>query len=324
MLSVENMSVEYGTSRGILSAIRDVSLTVAAGETVGLVGESGCGKSTLGRAIVQLEPIVAGSIKIDGQDAATQARRNRRAFARLAQMIFQDPSNSLDPRMTVGVALDIALRLHGSHGAGERRARILELLAQVGLDATSVDRRPHEFSGGQRQRIGIARALALRPRLIVCDEIVSALDVSMEAQVLNLLTRLKQDHGISYLFISHDLSVVEHISDRVVVMYLGKIVEICSRDDLFQGAVHPYTRALIEAIPQASPHLRRIEARRTIQGDLPDPYAPPSGCAFRTRCPQAVARCAQIEPRLQAVAKDHVVACRLADEAPVPQPINLN
>lgn len=298
-------------------------MDILPGESVGLVGESGCGKSTLGRAIVRLEPISSGTIHIDDIEVTDRAQLGRRAFARTVQMIFQDPSNALDPRMTIGAALDIPLRLHGLGRPDERRAQIDKLLVQVGLDPAFIDRRPHEFSGGQRQRIGIARALALNPRLIVCDEVVSALDVSMQAQVLNLLTRLKRDNDISYLFISHDLSVVEHIADRVMVMYLGRIVETCSRDALFRRAIHPYTKALIEAVPQSSPHLRRISARRTIQGDLPDPYNPPSGCAFRTRCQHAIASCAQATPELRRVAADHFVACRLADEIQehAPQPI---
>jgi oligopeptide transport system ATP-binding protein len=289
-----------------------VSLTVAAGETVGLVGESGCGKTTLGRAVIRLVEPTGGTIRFEGEDLTRLRGAALRAKRRHFQMIFQDPFSSLNPRLTVGESIGEALDLHRLTPTREaRRQRIGELLAGVGLDAAQAERFPHEFSGGQRQRIGIARALAVEPRLIVCDEPVSALDVSVQAQVVNLLQDLQRDRGLAYLFISHDLAVVEHLSHRIVVMYLGRVVEVGPAKELCRTPRHPYTQALISAVPVVDPDAKR--QRIVLTGDVPSPIHPPGGCPFHPRCPVAEARCRTEVPPLHETGAGRQVACHLAE-----------
>ncbi|MDO9711457.1 ABC transporter ATP-binding protein [Paracraurococcus lichenis] len=311
LLAVDDLVVDYRTPRGTLRAVDRVSLAVARGETLGLVGESGCGKSSLGRAIVQLVEPSAGAIRLDGTDIIRLPARTRHALRPRVQMIFQDPAGALDPRHRIGWSIAAPLRV-GSSGGGPaaRRARVAELMQLVDLRPELAERLPHELSGGQRQRVGIARALATRPDLIVCDEPVSALDLSLQAQVINLLRRLQRDQGIAYLFISHDIGVVEHVADRIAVMYLGQIVEVTSRQDLRQAA-HPYTRALLAASPVIDPGRSRIGSKSVIGGDLPSPFAPPRGCRFHTRCSHAMPICRAQEPPLLATAPGQLAACFL-------------
>ncbi len=308
LLSLRDVHVRFKTPAGVVRAVFGVSLDIAVGETLGLVGESGCGKSTLGKAIMRLVPLAAGEIRVEGTDIAPLERAQLAEMRRKVQMIFQDPYGSLNPRSTVGrsVAQPMVIAGWKPDAIAER---IDTLLSWVGLPADAKQRYPHEFSGGQRQRIGIARALALSPRLIICDEPVSALDVSVRAQVINLLEDLKQQFGVSYLFISHDLSVVEHIADRVAVMYLGTIVESGGRDQIWRHPQHPYTKALLEAAPVANPRLARTRKRSVLQGELPSPLDPPAGCPFHSRCPLAQARCLSEKPELRPVAGGAHAAC---------------
>jgi oligopeptide transport system ATP-binding protein len=292
-----------------VKAVDDVSFTIRRGETFGLVGESGCGKSTTGRCILRLIEPTSGEVWFDGRDLLSVGSDELRSLRRDIQIIFQDPYSSLNPRMSVEQTVGEPLIIHRVGTRSERRDRVAELLGLVGLEPAHAGRYPHEFSGGQRQRIGIARALALNPKFIVCDEPVSALDVSVQAQVVNLLQDLQERLGLTYLFISHGLSVVEHISTRVGIMYLGKLVEVASSEEIFHNPLHPYTRALLSAIPIPDPDVRR--ERLPLVGNIPTAINPPSGCRFRTRCPIAEPQCADEEPQLLEVSRDHFVACRL-------------
>jgi oligopeptide transport system ATP-binding protein len=327
LIEVENLKVYFPiragifkTVQGTVKAVDDVTFEVRRGETLGLVGESGCGKSTTGRAMIRLREPTAGIVKFDGVELTSLKSNALRRLRRRMQIIFQDPYGSLDPRMTVGSIISEPLETHHLAKGPGKRERVAELLKMVGLDPTYVNRYPHEFSGGQRQRIGVARALAVEPEFIVCDEPISALDVSIQAQVLNLLTDLRDRLGLTYLFIAHDLSVVKHISDRVAVMYLGKIVEIGPPDTIYAAPGHPYTRALLSAVPVPDPASERRRRRVILTGDVPSPANPPSGCRFHTRCwlyerlgkPE---NCRTIDPPLREIGTDQKAACHYAEES---------
>ncbi|AEW57623.1 TPA: ABC transporter ATP-binding protein [Bacillus cereus] len=316
LLQVRNLKQYFPIKKGILGrsisyikAVDDISFTVYEKETVSIVGESGCGKSTTGRAILRLDEATSGKIIFQDKDLLALNNSAMRKVRKDLQVIFQDPFASLNPRQTVGSILEEAMAIQNVCPKGERKAKVIELLGKVGLPPDAVKRYPHEFSGGQRQRIGIARALAVNPKLIICDEAVSALDVSVQAQVLNLLKQLQQQYGLTYLFISHDLAVVRHISDRIIVMYLGTIVEIADKHSLFNNPQHPYTKALLSAIPTISAGTKK--ERIELKGDLPSPLNPPTGCRFHTRCPYAIEKCATQQPSFQSISKDHKVACHI-------------
>ena len=317
----KHFPVRHSRGKQSVKAVDGVNLTVRAGETLGMVGESGCGKSTTGRLLVKLLDPTAGRIVFDGKDITGYSRDKMRPVRRDLQMIFQDPYNSLNPRQTVGSIIGAPFRFQGVATELGVKREVQELLARVGLNPEHYSRYPHEFSGGQRQRIGIARALALRPKLIVCDEPVSALDVSVQAQVVNLLADLQTEFGLTYIFIAHDLSVVRHISDRVAVMYLGTIVETAPREELYAAPRHPYTKALLSAVPVPDPRVEKERQRILLTGDIPSPVNPPTGCRFSTRCWKATDLCRTEAPPLVPSAPGHEVACHfpLADQETVPQ-----
>jgi oligopeptide/dipeptide ABC transporter ATP-binding protein len=295
-------------------AVEDVSFDVRRGETLGLVGETGCGKSTLARCVIRLESLTSGRIVFDGDDISTVSQRKLRPYRRRMQMVFQDPYGSLNPRRRVGSIIGDPFEIHGLPRGTDRTRRVQELMEIVGLNPEHYNRFPAQFSGGQRQRIGIARAVALKPDLIVCDEPVSALDVSIRAQILNLLMQLQEELGLTYIFISHDLSVVRHVSDRIAVMYLGKVVEVATTEDLFEHSRHPYTRALLSAIPEPDPDFSATREQIVLAGDPPSPIDPPSGCRFHPRCPRANTECAEDDPPLKPRLSDsepHRTACHL-------------
>lgn len=319
LLRVENLTKHFPITRGIIvqrqvgavQAVDKVSFDIRQGETLGLVGESGCGKSTTGRTILQLHRATAGKVFYRDTDLTELKGEPLRRARRDMQMIFQDPYASLNPRLTVGNIIGEPLEVHNIGTRKERRERVQELLKLVGLSPHFINRYPHEFSGGQRQRIGVARALALQPEFIVCDEPISALDVSIQAQVVNLLEELQEKFGLTYLFIAHDLSMVRHISDRTAVMYLGKVVELATRNELYSNPLHPYTQALLSAVPIPDPFKEAKRQRIILEGDVPSPVNPPSGCRFHPRCPLAIDVCKQVEPEWRDVGSDHWVACHI-------------
>ncbi len=313
-LAVTDLRVHYPARHGPpVRAVDGVSLMVSPGETLGLVGESGCGKSTVARAVVGLQPPTGGSVVVDGVEIAGASRRTLHAARARMQMVFQDPATSLNPRMTVGEAVGEPLLVRGLARGPALRAQVEALLAEVGLRPEHAARYPHQFSGGQRQRVVIARALALRPALLVCDEPVSALDVSVRAQILNLLVALQASHGMANLFVSHDLAVVRHVCDRVAVMYLGRLAEVAPRDALFAAPRHPYTRALLLAVPEPDPAAQRAKPRVPLQGEIPSPARPPPGCRFHTRCPMAQELCRTTEPAWRNIGASQV-ACHFAEQ----------
>jgi len=321
LVKVRNLKKYFPITRGIfqrhvgdVKAVDDVSFDIRHGETLGLVGESGSGKTTVGRTMLRLYEPTAGSIIIEGKDLAKQSANELRAMRQRMQIIFQDPYASLNPRMTVGGIVGEPLEVHRVARGKEKRERVQELLRLVGLNPYFVNRYPHEFSGGQRQRVGIARALALNPDLIVCDEPISSLDVSIQAQVVNLLEELQDRMGLTYLFIAHDLSMVRHISDRVAVMYLGKIMELTGRDELYTNPLNPYTQALMSAVPVPDPVVEEQRRRIILEGDIPSPSSPPKGCNFSTRCPAARDICFETHPDLIEVAPDHYCACHVVEQ----------
>lgn len=326
LLKVEHLHKEFPTGSGfmggkfskkVVSAVNDVSFEIRAGETFGLVGESGCGKSTTGRAIMHLDPPTSGKVYFEGKDISKMNKKALKAMRREMQFIFQDPYASLNPRMTIGEIISEPMVIHGIGTPEERIERVRELLDVVGLNPEHINRYPHEFSGGQRQRVGIARSFILRPKLIICDEPVSALDVSIQAQVLNLLKDLQKQYGTAYLFIAHDLSVVQHISDRVAVMYLGKMVELSDWKSLYAEPNHPYTQALLSAVPIPDPDLQQSRKRIILAGDPPSPIDPPSGCRFHTRCPIAQAKCSEEIPEFREIGDGHFCACHYAAPFPI-------
>lgn len=319
LVRVDDLRMHFPIYKGILrrqvgavKAVDGLSFDIRRGETLGLVGESGCGKSTTGRAILRLYDPTSGHVHIEGKDIAELSHSDLRKMRPRMQMIFQDPQASLNPRMTVGSIVSEPLDEHGVVSGKQKKDRVAELLNAVGLNPSFVNRYPHEFSGGQRQRIGIARALALEPEFIVCDEPIAALDVSIQAQVVNLLEDLQSKLGLTYLFISHDLSMVRHIADRVAVMYLGKIMELASVDNLFKDPKHPYTKALLSAVPVPDPKIEAKRERIILKGDVPNPANPPTGCVFSTRCPIAENKCFKDAPKWRDLGRDQYVACHLA------------
>ncbi len=309
LLEAEALQVHFPTKGGVIRAVEEVSLELEPGETLGIVGESGCGKSTLARALLRLVEPTAGRVRLEGEDITGLGAHALRRRRRFMQLVFQDPFASLDPRCTIAATLEEPLLVHGFGTASERRARVAELLVQVGLEPAAGSRYPHEFSGGQRQRIAIARAIALKPKLVIADEPVSALDVSIQSQIINLLLDLRDELGLAVVFISHDLAVVRLVSQRIAVMYLGRIVETASSEALFQAPQHPYTQALLAAIPEPVPGRKRDRRQGKLKGEIPSPEHPPSGCAFHPRCPRAKERCAEAVPPLAEVKPGHAVRC---------------
>ena len=317
LISVRDLKVHFTKGRQVVQAVDGVHLDIMAGETVGLVGESGCGKSTLGRAILRLTDITNGTVRFKDKDLASLSHSEMQRLRRHLQMIFQDPYSSLDPRMTVAQIISEPLDTFGLYKGDERQTRIRELMETVGLSPRFMRRYPHEFSGGQQQRIGIARAIAANPDFIVADEPISALDVSIQAQILNLMERLRRERNLTYLFISHDLRAIRHVSDRVAVMYLGKLVELAEAKEIYENPLMPYTKALISAVPLPDPKAEATRKRLVLQGDVPSPINPPKGCRFHTRCPWAIAECKMTEPTLQEIQPNHWAACiRISPEKP--------
>lgn len=318
ILNVKNLKKYFPVSSGILGkeknyvkAVDDVSFFIKKGETFGLVGESGCGKSTLGRTLIRLYDVTEGIIEYNGTDISRLKEKELFPYRKKIQMIYQDPYASLDARMTVADIIGEPLEVHHIASGSKKQEMIYDLLGKVGLKKDYASRYAHEFSGGQRQRIGIARALAVQPEFIICDEPISALDVSIQAQVVNLLEDFQDEMGFTYLFIAHDLSMVKHISDRIGVMYLGKLVEVTESEELYEHPLHPYTKALLSAIPIPDPRLTRSMKREVLEGDVPSPLNPPSGCRFRTRCKYATKKCAEVEPEMKEIEKGHFCACHL-------------
>lgn len=318
-LDVRDLKIHFPILTGIIKrrtgsvrAVDGVSFSIQKGKTLGLVGESGCGKTTTGWAVLQLHKPTEGEIYFDGQNLNQASSKQMKIVRRRMQMIFQDPCASLNPRMTIGQIISEPLKVHGLAKGAQSRERVCELLEKVGLNPGYINRYPHQFSGGQRQRIGIARALAVEPEFLVCDEPISALDVSIQAQIINLLQDLQAQYNLTYLFIAHDLSVVRHISNRVAVMYLGKIVELADRVELYNRPLHPYTQAILSAVPLPNPRKEKQRRRILLEGDLPSPANPPAGCHFHTRCPRAIEQCSQAEPSFTEYSTGHFAACFLA------------
>lgn len=314
ILEVKNLKKHFRVGKQLVQAVDGVSFDIFRGETLGLVGESGCGKSTVGRTLIRLYDATSGSVKFNGQDVYKLQGKGLKSFNRKMQMIFQDPYASLNPRMTVMDIIAEGIDIHGLARGETRRDRVIELLETVGLNAEHADRFAHEFSGGQRQRIGIARALAVEPDFIIADEPISALDVSIQAQVVNLMRKLQKERGLTYLFIAHDLSMVKYISDRVGVMYLGKMMELADSSELYEHPLHPYTQALLSAVPIPDPETARTRERIILEGDVPSPINPPSGCPFRTRCPHVMDICSKVVPAWQEARPNHWVACHLYND----------
>lgn len=313
LLETKHLKKYFHTPRGLLHAVDDVSLTLNRGSTLGVVGESGCGKSTLGRTVLRLINATSGEVLFEGRDVVKMKKGELAEFRNQAQIIFQDPYASLDPRMTVSSIIQEGMEIHKMYDEKRRKERVYELLEMVGLNREHANRFPHEFSGGQRQRIGIARALAIEPEFIVCDEPISALDVSIQSQVINLLHDLQEKLGLTYLFIAHDLNIVKYISDRIAVMYLGNVVELASSDELYKNTLHPYSQALLSAVPIPDPSAEAQKKRIIISGDVPSPINTPKGCNFAGRCPRACDKCKESKPVLQEIVPGHFVACHLVE-----------
>ena len=309
LVKVDNVSKHFHTAGGVVKAVNNVSFEIAKGETVGLVGESGCGKSTLGRTLMGIYQPTEGKIYFNNEEINIKKAKDRYKYAKKAQMIFQDPYASLNPRMTVGSIISEGMEIHNMYTPEKRKERVGELLDLVGLNKEYANRFPHEFSGGQRQRIGIARALAIEPEFLICDEPISALDVSIQSQIINLLIDLQKRLGLTYLFIAHDLDIVRYISDRIVVMYLGHVVEIGESNEVYSNALHPYSQALLSAVPIPDPELEREKKRITLEGDIPSPINLPKGCPFAGRCHYAKPECSESMPELKEVSAGHFVAC---------------
>jgi len=312
ILEIRNMKKHFNLGGGkILKAVDRFSINIKRGETFGLVGESGCGKSTAGRTIIRMYDATSGEVMFNGQNVHELQGNKLKEFRRNAAMVFQDPYASLNPRMTVGNIIAEGIDIHNLYTGKKRKDRVAELIQAVGLNEEHINRFPHEFSGGQRQRIGIARALAIEPQFIIADEPISALDVSIQAQVVNLFKKLQKEHGLTYLFIAHDLAMVKYISDRIGVMYLGNLVEVTTSNEMYANPLHPYTESLLSAIPIADPEIERTRERIILEGEVPSPLNPPSGCPFRTRCPKAMDKCALAMPEMKEVNPGHFVSCHL-------------
>lgn len=312
LITLENVSKHFHVGRKqTLVAVNNVSMDIYKGETLGVVGESGCGKSTLGRTVMGIYNATSGKITYNGEEVNLKKTKDRYEYSKKAQIIFQDPYASLNPRMTVGSIIEEGMEIHNMYDKEKRQERVYELLETVGLNREHANRFPHEFSGGQRQRIGIARALAVEPEFIVCDEPISALDVSIQSQIINLLKNLQEEHGFTYMFIAHDLNIVKYISDRIAVMYLGNLVELADSDEIYEHTLHPYSQALLDAVPIPDPEKESLKERKLLSGDVPSPINPKPGCPFAGRCPKATEACKTTSPELKEVRPNHFVACHL-------------